>query len=417
MALPTGLLRQLRAGALPLGVGLLLGFALTVSSGVRAHRDPAAPTLSAADTRLLESVLTDIGTDYVDRVDLHQLLHRGLADTVARLDPYSALLDPSEFAQLKERTSGTYCGIGVEIGAVTGGIEVTRVHQSSPAERAGIRRGDRLYAVNGGAIGGDDTHAVAARLQGPPGSVLTLTLAHGLGADPFELSVTRAPVHIVTVTSSLLEGGVGYVRISYFADATPAELERELNALKRRNGGALAGLVLDLRANPGGVLESGIAVADDFLDTGVIVRSVGRDREANFVARATPGDLLSGRPLAVLIDNGSASAAEIVAQALKDNQRATLIGRKSFGKGSVQTIMPLSDGGALRLTTARWSGPSGASLTGVGLEPDLALAAPTSPAAVSGLSLQAALADSDVAAAVDVLARAPAARLAQAPLP
>jgi carboxyl-terminal processing protease len=403
-------LRAWRAGALPLGLGLVLGFALALSSGVRAYREPAPPILSASDSRLIDGVLTRIGADYVDRVDLHRLLRRGLTDMVAHLDPYSALLDAAEFAQLRQRTSGSYCGIGVEIGAGRGGIEITRVHAGSPAEHAGIRRGDRLVAVNGGTLGAEDVHMIAEHLQGPAGSPIRLTLARG-DALPFELSVTRAPVRIDTVAGHLLDGGVGYVRIFYFADATPEELEQALTGLKRQNGAALAGLVLDLRGNPGGVLESGIAVADDFLDDGVIVRSVGRDQDANFVARATPGDLLAGRPIAVLVDSGSASAAEIVAQALKDNHRATLIGRRTFGKGSVQTILPLSDGGALRLTTARWSGPSGTSLAGVGLAPDLALIAPE-----SGVTADSAARDSDVAAALDLI-RAPEARLAQAPGP
>jgi carboxyl-terminal processing protease len=406
-------LRRWCASAVPLGIGLVLGFALALSTGVRAYREPAAPTLSVSDGRLIEGVLTRIGADYVERVDLHRLLHRGLSDMVAQLDPYSALLDANEFEQLRQRTSGSYCGIGVEIGAGPGGIEITRVHLGSPAERAGIRRGDRLVAVNGEALAGNEVHAVAERLQGAAGSAIALTVARG-EALPFDLSVTRAPVRIDTVAGHLLEGGVGYVRIFYFADATPEELERQINDLKHENGGPLAGLVLDLRANPGGVLESGIAVADDFLDDGVIVRSVGRDQDSNFVARATPGDLIAGRPLAVLIDSGSASAAEIVAQALKDNRRATLVGRKTYGKGSVQTILPLSDGGALRLTTARWSGPSGTSLAGVGLEPDLAL---TAPAAGSDPGFGASGRDPDLAAALDVLARAPEARLAQAPGP
>jgi carboxyl-terminal processing protease len=406
-------LRAHRAGALPLGLGVLLGFALALSTGVRAHREPAPPTLSASDSRLIDGVLTRIGADYVERVDLHRLLHRGLADMVAQLDPYSTLLDETEFAQLRQRTSGSYCGIGVEIGTGAGGIEITRVHTGSPAEHAGIRRGDRLLALNGTALTAEDGHGIAERLQGPAGSVIRLTVARS-DAAPFDLSVTRAPVRIDTVSGTLLERGVGYVRIFYFADATPEELEQELNALKRSNGAALAGLVLDLRGNPGGVLESGIAVADDFLDDGIIVRSVGRDQDSNFVARATPGDLMAGRPIAVLIDSGSASAAEIVAQALKDNHRATLIGRKTYGKGSVQTILPLSDGGALRLTTARWSGPSGASLAGVGLDPDVALAAPGARAD-AGLAPDTAR-DSDLAAALDLM-RAPQARLAQVPGP
>ena len=405
-------LRERRAAAVPLGVGVVLGFALALSTGVRAYREPAPPTLSPSDSRLIDGVLTRIGADYVDRVDLHRLLRRGLVDMVAQLDPYSALLDATEFTQLRQRTSGSYCGIGVEIGAGSGGVEITRVHAGSPAERAGVRRGDQLIAVNGGALGAEDVHTVADRLQGPAGSIIELTLARG-ETPPFDLSVTREPVRIDTVAGRLLEGGVGYLRIFYFADATPEELEQELNALKHNNGGPLAGLVLDLRGNPGGVLESGIAVADDFLDDGIIVRSVGRDPDSNFVARATPGDLLSGRPIAVLVDSRSASAAEIVAQALRDNHRATLIGRKTYGKGSVQSILPLSDGGALRLTTARWSGPSGTSLAGVGLVPDLALAV---PGVDTGLGADGAARDSDVAAAL-ALIRTPEARLAQAPGP
>jgi carboxyl-terminal processing protease len=243
--------------------------------------------------------------------------------------------------------------------------------EGGPAERAGVRAGDRVLAVDGIAVDPDDLDATIDRMRGKLGSVVKLTLARPPATEPLEFSLTRSKVHVSSVKAHLAEPDLGYVRISHFSETTAPDLERAIAQLTKQNGHKLAGLVLDLRDNPGGLLEAGVAVADAFLNEGVIVTADGRAPDARFAMSAHEGDLIDGAPLTVLVNGDSASASEIVAGALHDHHRAKLVGRQTYGKGSVQTVVPLSGGHAIKLTTSRYFTPSGASIHETGITPDI----------------------------------------------
>jgi carboxyl-terminal processing protease len=249
-------------------------------------------------------------------------------------------------------------------------VRVLKPIEGSPAREAGILAGDAIVRIDGTEIGADLAGALA-RMRGSSGSVVHLSIRRDGTPGILEFAVHRAQVEVHSVAWRTLEPGYGYVRITTFSETTPEDLKSAILALKRDNQPGIKGLILDLRNNPGGVLESGVAVADDFLDSGVIVTADGRTPDARFQMDATPGDLIDGAPLVVLVNAGSASASEIVAGALKDHGRALLVGRRTYGKGSVQTVMPLVRGGAVKLTTSRYFTPSGASIHGKGLMPDV----------------------------------------------
>ena len=258
---------------------------------------------------------------------------------------------------------------------VDGVVRVLKPIEGSPAQIAGVRAGDQVVRINGQEVGADLAGALA-RMRGPAGSRVELAIRRDGNSELLDFELRRAEVAVHSVSSQTLEPGYGYVRLTTFSDTTPGELSRAVSLLKRDNPPGLKGLVLDLRNNPGGVLESGVTVADDFLERGVIVTADGRTPEARFQMLANPGDLLEGAPLVVLVNGGSASASEIVAAALKDHGRAVLVGHRTYGKGSVQTVMPLPHGGALKLTTSRYFTPSGASIQGRGIVPDVLDAGP-----------------------------------------
>jgi carboxyl-terminal processing protease len=265
---------------------------------------------------------------------------------------------------------GSYPGVGIEVLAENGVVKVTRPIEGSPAQQAGILPGDEIVRIDGADIGADLAGAIA-RMRGEAGSLVTLSIRREHTPGVIEYALRRAQVEVHSVAQQTLEPGFGYLRITSFSETTAPDVMRAVSRLKRDNPDGIKGLVLDLRNNPGGVLEAGVAVADDFLDSGVIVTADGRTPEARFRMDATPGDLIDGAPLVVLVNGGSASASEIVAGALKDHGRAILVGRRTYGKGSVQTVMPLSHGGAVKLTTSRYFTPSGASIHGKGIVPDI----------------------------------------------
>jgi carboxyl-terminal processing protease len=289
---------------------------------------------------------------------------------VAALDPHSAYLDNEEFDEIRLSTMGSYPGVGIEVLAENGVVKVTRPIEGSPAQQAGILPGDEIVRIDGADIGADLAGAIA-RMRGEAGSLVTLSIRREHTPGVIEYALRRAQVEVHSVAQQTLEPGFGYLRITSFSETTAPDVVRAVSRLKRDNPDGIKGLVLDLRNNPGGVLEAGVAVADDFLDSGVIVTADGRTPEARFRMDATPGDLIDGAPLVVLVNGGSASASEIVAGALKDHGRAILVGRRTYGKGSVQTVMPLSHGGAVKLTTSRYFTPSGASIHGKGIVPDI----------------------------------------------
>ncbi|HWX52752.1 MAG TPA: S41 family peptidase, partial [Solirubrobacteraceae bacterium] len=329
---------------------------------------------------LFAEVYERIKRDYVDEVDDHTLIEKAVRGMVAALDPHSAYLDSNEFEEIRLSTMGSYPGVGIEVVAEDGAVKVLHPIEGSPAEQAGLRPGDEIVKIDGAEIGADLAQAIA-RMRGASGSLVKLAVRREGYPELLEYSLRRTEVEVHSVASQSLAPGYGYLRITGFSETTAQDVGRAIARLKRDNPAGLRGLVLDLRNNPGGVLEAGVAVADDFLEAGVIVTADGRTSEARFRMDATPGDLINGAPLVVLVNGGSASASEIVAGALKDHGRALLVGRRTYGKGSVQTVMPLAHGGAIKLTTSRYFTPSGASIHGKGIIPDIIEDGPGGPPA------------------------------------
>jgi carboxyl-terminal processing protease len=371
--------------------GAVLGFCGAMTSGVLADRSevsgrpdlpPAAPrsSLPWQEASLFAEVYERIKREYVDDVDDHALMEKAVRGMVAALDPHSAYLDSEEFDEIRLSTMGSYPGVGIEVAAEDGVVKILRPIEGSPAQQAGLLPGDEIVRIDGADIGADLAGAIG-RMRGASGSLVKLAIRREGTPEIMEYALRRAQVEVHSVAQQTLAPGYGYLRITSFTETTAQDVNRAILKLKRDNPAGIKGLVLDLRNNPGGVLEAGVAVADDFLDSGVIVSADGRTSEARFRMDATPGDLINGAPLVVLVNGGSASASEIVAGALKDHGRALLIGRRTYGKGSVQTVMPLVHGGAVKLTTSRYFTPSGGSIQGKGLQPDIVEDGPGEPPA------------------------------------
>ena len=399
-----GLLRDLSTWRLGLTLiaGALLGFLLALTLQPNPDASAAAPempadaagatttafsrdasaSLPAQDVRLLAEVLQRVREGYVDPVDEHVLMSQAARGLVAALDSHSTLLDAAEYAQLKASTDGSYAGIGVEVEGVDGALRIVRCLPASAASRAGLRAGDRIIGIDGREVDAVNIDAAAAQLRGAPGSAVQLTVQRGRTFNGLSrVQLVRSQVELASTAAETLAPGYGYLRIREFTYATDAEVRSAIRQLRARAGGQLKGLVVDLRDNPGGVLEVAGQVADDFLERGTIVSADGRLRDARFRMVATPGDLVDGAPIAVLVNGNTASAAEILAAALRQNDRALLLGARTYGKGTVQTVMPLSGGGALKLTTARYYTPAGDSINGIGIEPDRVLGAARQPPA------------------------------------
>lgn len=393
-------MKPLPKTTLTLGLGILLGVAFSLTGPVLAGRTPAAVASyapAAADLARLADLLQRVRTEYVDDVDDHELMDNALRGLVAGLDDYSEYLDADEYAEMQASTSGHYTGIGVEVAATGRGLEVLRPLDDSPAARAGIRRGDLIVRIDGEAVA-DDADGAIERMRGPAGSRVRLGVQRDAVAETLDVAVERAAVDVQSATAMLLEPGYAYLRLTAFNENTVAEVAAQLDSLLAANAAPLHGLVLDLRNNPGGVLDAAVDVADQFLERGVIVTAQGRTPDARFRLDATPGDRIAGAHIAVLVNGGSASAAEILAGALKDQRRAVLVGRRTYGKGSVQTVIPLADGRALKLTTSHYATPSGAMIDGRGIDPDIELGGPD--AAVSDVRQ-----DAEVGSALAVLKR------------
>lgn len=342
-----------------------------------AQREPAPvefdvrSILPWKDARLLAEVLERVKRDYVEQLSDEQLIEAAIRGMMAELDPHSAFLDPKQFDDLRISSTGEYSGIGLEVAALEGVVRVTNAIEESPAALAGLLVRDQLVAIDDVLVDPQQLSHSIERMRGKAGTKVKVTIARE-GADaPLDYVLERQPVRVRTVRHELLEPGYGYMRVVHFSDTTGNDVKRALAKLTAANQGALKGLVLDLRNNPGGVLEAAVEVSDVFLEDGLIVSAVGRASDAQFAMNARPGDLLDGAPIVVLVNGGSASASEIVAGALKDHDRATLVGSRTYGKGSVQTIVPLSDGRAIKLTTSRYFTPSGESIHQRGIVPDV----------------------------------------------
>ena len=326
------------------------------------------------DVRTFTAVLSLIKQAYVEDIDDQRLMQAAIRGLLAGLDPHSEYLEENAMDALSEDTSGSYQGLGIEVTTVDGVLKVISPIDDTPAARAGIKPGDTILRIDNVAVQSDNVNDAVEMLRGKPGSEVTLSILREGASAPQEFKLKRETIRVASVRGRMLDPGYAYLRISQFQSETGAELRKRIERLKSDNGKPLLGAVLDLRANPGGLLTAAVEVSDSLLDSGTIVTTRGRIKEAEMAFRATPGDMLDGAPVVVLIDNGSASAAEIVAGALKDNHRALLMGRRSFGKGSVQTVLSLDDTHAIKLTTARYYTPSGTSIQAAGIVPDIELA-------------------------------------------
>lgn len=390
---------------LALLLGSLLGFALAVSGGVQAERRPDRMDLPPEDARLLVEVLDRVKAEYVDRVDDHELMQHAIRGMLSGLDAHSAFLDEDELADLRIATEGSYTGIGIEVSYEAGAIVVVSPIEGSPADRAGLRTGDLIVAIDGREVAASGLGEAIGRMRGAAGTRVDVRIEREGVDEPLEFTIERAEVEVQSVRHALLGPGYGYLRITHFSETTARDVDVAVAALERQSGSRLAGLVIDLRNNPGGVLEAGVEVADAFLDEGLIVSASGRARDARFRMEAHPGEIARDARIAVLINGGSASASEIVAGALRDHGRATLIGRTTFGKGSVQTILPLSGGQAIKLTTSRYYSPSGVSIHERGIEPDIVLPRDSDNPARTAATAPLPEVDAEVGVALDWLQR------------
>jgi len=379
-------------------LGCLAGVVLAGVTVWVVREGRVAPDLPAKDARLMAEVIGLIRDDYVESTDSHQLMSNAIRGMVGELDPHSSFMDAKEFEDLRIATEGNYSGIGVEVTIDDDVLTVIAPLDGSPAARAGIRAGDMILSIDGQAVGGGPLSDAIASIRGAVGTVVKLGIGREPLPQPLEFAIVRAMVSVHSVRHEMLEPGIGYLRISQFSETTGQDTEAAVRALEEQAGGRLRGLVLDLRNNPGGVLDAAVEVSDFFLERGTIVSAEGRSAESRFRMEAMDGDLARGTPIAVLVNEGSASAAEIVAGALRDNDRARLFGQKTFGKGSVQTVLPLEDGQALKLTTSRYFTPSGVSIHERGIEPDVAL--PLPEAVATGVAPPTGVADPEIRAAV-----------------
>nr|ART36029.1 B19 [uncultured bacterium] len=351
---------------------------LLLRDGAHAERSEGTPAgvamdLPVQDLRLFSEVLGIIRQNYVEPVSDSELLKNAIRGMLSGLDPHSAYLEKEEFQELKEGTSGEFGGLGIEVGMEDGFVKVVSPIDDTPAQKGGVRAGDLVIRLDDTAVKGLSLNEAVKLMRGPPGSDITLTIVREGEEKPLQIKLTRAVIKVNSVRSRQLDPGYGYLRISQFQMNTGRKLRDEISALKEKNGGTLKGLVLDLRNNPGGVLTAAVSVSDAFISEGLIVYTEGRGPESEQKFSATSGDILDGVPIVVLVNAGSASASEIVAGALQDNGRAIIMGEKTFGKGSVQTILPIREDAALKLTTARYFTPKGRSIQAEGIQPDVPL--------------------------------------------
>ena len=359
---------------LVLGIGVALGLTLSLGTGVVAERNTADDTLPWDEARLLAEVLERVKEEYVEPVDDGALLKSAVRGMVTDLDPQSQFLDINEYEEIRISTVGNYSGVGLEVHMEDGIVSVVAPIEGTPAERAGIKSGDIIMAIDDVAVDERKVNDTIARMRGKVGAPVKITIHRESELEPLHFTVIRSHVQVKSVRAALLQPDYGYVRGTHFSETTYRDLLKAVARLKRSSRRELKGLILDLRNNPGGVLDAAVDISDAFLNSGVIVLANGRGRKATFIHEARNGDILNGAYLVVLVNGGSASAAEIVAGAMQDHGRATVVGSQTFGKGSVQTVIPLSNGRAIKLTTSRYFTPSGDSIHGRGITPDILLA-------------------------------------------
>lgn len=355
---------------LALGLGIIVG--LTAGPAAPASGE-SSQALPLDDLRTFAEVYGRIKDDYVEGVRDKTLLESAIRGMLSGLDPHSSYLDKEQYRELQVGTSGEFGGLGIEVGMEDGFVKVIAPIDDTPAQRAGLESGDLIIRINDKPVKGLSLNEAVDLMRGKPGTEIRLTVMHGSQGRPKEVTIVRDVIHVVSVKSRSLEPGYGYVRISNFQARTAEDMRSAIATLKRESKGKLKGIVLDLRNNPGGVLNAAVGVSDAFITDGLIVYTQGRLPSSKLQFKAGPDDVLSGAPLVVLVNGGSASASEIVAGALQDHKRALIMGTKTFGKGSVQTIVPIDDSTALKLTTARYYTPNGRSIQALGIVPDIEL--------------------------------------------
>jgi len=358
--------------ALVLIFGVFLGISVSLTGNVLANKEEAKG-LPLDQLRNFSDIFSRIKSDYVEDVEDEVLLEHAIRGMLSGLDPHSTYLSPDEYNELRIGTSGEFGGLGIQVGMEDGFVKVISPIDDTPAFKAGLAAGDLIIRLDEKTVKGLTLNDAVKIMRGKPGTDIELTVVREGEDKPLTFVVTRDIIKVKSVKNRMLDPGYGYIRISNFQSRTAPQLLEAINALKEENKASLKGLVLDLRNNPGGVLNAAAEVSDLFINKGKLVYTEGRIDNSHYEYNAKPGDILDGAPVVVLINGGSASASEIVAGALQDHRRAVVMGSKSFGKGSVQTIQELRSGGAVKITTARYFTPNGRSIQGAGITPDIIL--------------------------------------------
>ncbi|VAW89958.1 Carboxyl-terminal protease [hydrothermal vent metagenome] len=366
-------MKLLSRNVLVLSLGITLGVSLSIGQGVFANRDGTEATLPLDELRNFTQVFSRIKADYVEPVDDKTLLENAIRGMVSGLDPHSSYLDTSDYHDLQVGTTGEFGGLGIEVSMEDGFVKVISPIDDTPAQRAGVAAGDLIIRLDETPVKGLTLRDAVNLMRGEVGTDILLTIVREGEEKPLKITITRDKIKVKSVKFRLVEPNIGYVRITQFQQRTGENLLEALDSLAEENDNALGGMILDLRNNPGGVLSAAVDVSDAFLEKGLIVYTEGRIKNSEMTFNARPGDEIDGAPLIVLVNEGSASASEIVAGALQDHKRALIIGNKTFGKGSVQTILPLGRDSAIKLTTARYFTPAGRSIQAEGIVPDIVL--------------------------------------------
>ena len=363
-------------GILVLVIGTLMGLSLSLGGGVLADRDSSGnDKLSWEQTRLITEVMERVRRDYVDPIDDAELMDSAIRGMVSGLDRHSEFLDAEEYRDIRNSTRGRYSGVGLEVSTQDGAILVIAPIDDTPAQRAGIESGDEIIEINGVSVRNEGLNEAIRKMRGHAGTPVTIIVRRQNYDDPLTFQLTRQKIRVASVRHEVLQPSYGYARIGQFNESTADELSRAIDEMtdtvQEQTGAMLTGLILDLRNNPGGILDAAVEVSDLFLDEGIIVTAEGRTPESRFRHDAEVGDIMDGGPVVILVNGGSASASEIVAGAMQDHGRALIIGTTTFGKGLVQTVMPLSKGRAIKLTTSHYFTPSGDSIHESGIVPDV----------------------------------------------
>jgi carboxyl-terminal processing protease len=359
------------------GIGLVCLISLMLPGLGWAQTAETTDTLPLEELRTFADIFGRIKANYVEPVDDEVLLENAIRGMVSGLDPHSNYLDKDDYKDLQVGTKGEFGGLGIEVGMEDGFVKVISPIDDTPAQRAGVRSGDLIVRLDETPVKGLSLNDAVKLMRGKPGTGIELTIIRKGEEQPLKITVIRDVIKVASVKGKLLDKQYAYVRISQFQSHTTSDMLKTLKRLETEAGGTLSGMVLDLRNNPGGVLNAAVSVSDAFLSSGLIVYTQGRENDSQLRFEAAPDDVLNGAPLVVLVNEGSASASEIVAGALQDQKRAIIMGTRTFGKGSVQTIIPISDTSAVKLTTARYYTPSGRSIQAEGIKPDIELQAAT----------------------------------------